>query len=116
MPIHPAYEAEVNKLDRDKVAAELTRPPTVVHYTKLEPSRLGDPFAQEWDTYVREIGRLLAEGHNDDYVVIRGGEILGVWSDKLEALAERYRHPNADSIMVRQIREWEPLIRVSWAR
>ena len=45
----------------------LQAPPTVkrptIHYTQLAEARPGDDFYLEWNTYRREVGRLLAEGH-----------------------------------------------------
>jgi hypothetical protein len=71
---HPASPAEQH------VSAS---PPLV-----LEP--LGDlppdsPIRTEWAFFCRELPRLLAEGHEGRWVLIKGEEIIGFFDNRLEA-------------------------------
>ncbi len=53
----------------------------------------GQPFAQEWKTFKREVSRLLAEGHRGRFAVIKGNEIVSIWDtvrDAEQAARERF--------------------------
>ena len=66
-------------------------PPTSVHYSELTEDRSSDPAAEGWNVYVREVGRLLAEGNEGKWVVIAEGRLIGVYDTKGEgyhAIAE----------------------------
>ena len=60
-------------------------PPTSVHYTELTEDRSSDPAAEGWNVYVREVGRLIAEGNEGKWVVIAEGRLIGVYDTKGEA-------------------------------
>jgi hypothetical protein len=72
--------------------------------------RPGSPIAVEWNTYRREAGRLLAEGHEGRFVLIKGEEIVGIWDNHNEAMDEGYRRFLLTGFLVQQIRTWEPLL------
>jgi hypothetical protein len=59
-------------------------PPTI-HYTELPASKPGDPLYQEWELYRREVGRLLSEGHEGRWILIKGEAIIGIWDTHDEA-------------------------------
>src|SRR5487761_757193 len=65
-------------------------PPTI-HYTELPASRPGEALADEGETYRREVGRLLAEGNEGRYIVIKGQQIIGIWDREKDALAIAYQ-------------------------
>ena len=44
---------------------------TAIHWTELPEDTSGGPLATESNVYRREIGRLLAEGHEGRWVFIR---------------------------------------------
>lgn len=88
------------------------REPPTIHYTELPPSRPGDTLAEEWETYRREVGRLLAEGNEGRYILIKGSEIIGIWATQKEAFAAADQRFPLQSYFVRQILERERLLRM----
>jgi hypothetical protein len=82
-----------------------------IHYTQLPPSQPGSPIATEWDTYRREASRLLNEGHEGKWVLIKGTEIIGIWPTDEEAAREKYSRYLLEPALVHQIQEWETVIR-----
>jgi len=44
------------------------------------------PLEREAETYRREVGRLLAEGHAGRHVLIKGDEIVSIWDTQRDAL------------------------------
>jgi hypothetical protein len=83
-----------------------------IHDTELPRSRPNKPIDLEWETYRREVGRLLAEGHEGKLVFIKGNDIIGVYDTKDEAMDEGRRRYLLDRRLVQQIRTWEPVIRL----
>ena len=83
-----------------------------IHYTELPPAQPGEPLAAEWETYRREAGRLLAEGREGRFVLIKGEEVISLydtWDAARDAGLQRYlREP----FLVHQVRAWEPLLRL----
>jgi hypothetical protein len=86
-------------------------PPTI-HYTELPPPPPGSPLEVEGNTYRREVGRLLAEGHEGRHVLIKGDQILGIWDTNEEALEEGYRRFLLQPFLVQQIQTRERLWRM----
>lgn len=82
-----------------------------IPWTELPPANPHSPLAAEWETYRREVGRLLAEGQEGKYALIKGDEIIGIydtWDAAREAGLEKYLlQPH----VVRRILSREPLIR-----
>ena len=90
-----------------------------IHYTKLTPSTTPGGLSMEWNTFVRELGRLLAEGNEGRHVLIKGDQVIGLWDTFDEACAEgRRRFPGQD-IAVQPVSEWQPLVKLghrgTWA-
>jgi hypothetical protein len=87
-------------------------PPKGIHYTELPESKPGDTLASEWNTYYREVGRLLAESHEGKFVLIKGEEIIGLfpcWDGAWEVGLKRF---GRTSFFVHEIRTEEPYLRV----
>jgi hypothetical protein len=82
-----------------------------IPWTELPPAEPGSALAAEWETYRREIGRLLAEGLEGKAVLIKGDEIVGIYETWQEArevgLEKYYQQPH----MVHPILSREPVIR-----
>jgi hypothetical protein len=93
----------------------LLEPPTI-HYTELPPSKPGDALAEEWETYRREVGRLLAEGQEGRHILIKGSQIIGIWDTHKEAMACGYERFLLQAFFVHQIQERERLLRCRWIR
>ncbi|MBM4067918.1 MAG: hypothetical protein FJ271_03100 [Planctomycetes bacterium] len=82
-----------------------------IPWTELPPSRPESPVAREWETYRREVGRLLAEGEEGRFALIHGDDIVGIfdtWEEAEQAGLERYL---LQAHMVRPILSREPVLR-----
>jgi hypothetical protein len=82
-----------------------------IPWTELPPAQPDSPLAAEWETYRREVGRLLAEGHEGKFALIKGDEIIGIFLTREEA-----RQVGLDKYLlqphtVRPILSREPVIR-----
>jgi hypothetical protein len=73
-----------------------------------------DLLKQEWRTFQRERGRLLAEGHKGRFALVKGDELVGMYPDEDAALRAGYERFGLVSFMVKQImaEEDEPVYRV----
>jgi hypothetical protein len=83
-----------------------------IPYTELPPSAPGSQIDVEWEFYRREVGRLLAEGHEGKFVLIKGEAVIGfydTWEAAYRAGVERYLR---QGFMVHQVRSREPLLRL----
>jgi hypothetical protein len=82
-----------------------------IPWAELPPADPDSPLAAEWETYRREVGRLLAEGQEGKFALIKGDEIIGIygtWDEAKRAGLQKYlREPH----IVRPILSREPLIR-----
>jgi hypothetical protein len=83
--------------------------PQTVHYRELPPAEPGSMIAREWDTYRREAGRLIAEGHEGRYVLIKADQILGLFATKEEAHAAGTTWFLLEPYLIQQVRTHEPL-------
>jgi hypothetical protein len=83
-----------------------------IHYTQLPPAKPGEPLFQEWNTYRREVGRLLNDGQGGRYVLIKSDAVIGIydaWDAAREAGLKRYL---LEPFLVHPIRAEEPHVRV----
>jgi hypothetical protein len=83
-----------------------------IHFTELQPAQSGSQLAQEWEVYRREVGRLLSEGNEGKYVLIKEDQILGLWDTREEAMAVGRRHFLGQAFLVHQVQTRERLFRV----
>jgi hypothetical protein len=86
-------------------------PPNRIHYTQLPPEPPHKPLATESNFYRQEVGRLLAEGHEGKFVLIKSAAIIGMWDTQEEAYAVAVRKFLGQDVLIQQIRTWEPLLR-----
>jgi hypothetical protein len=90
---------------------DLDRLPTI-HYTQMAEARPDSPNYQELRTFRRELPRLLAEGNEGKWALIKGDEIIGVYETFDEGCrvgTERYLlQPH----LVQPLREWQPLFQL----
>ena len=85
-------------------------PEPKIHYTELSADKPDSPLYHEWETYRREVGRLLAEGNEHRWVLIKGEQVVGHWNTRDKAILIGYcKFPN-QAFLVHQIREREPLL------
>jgi hypothetical protein len=83
-----------------------------IHHTELPAARPGDVLAQEWETYRREVPRLLAEGHEGRFVLIKGQQVIAVYPTWAEAREAGLRLYLREPFLVRQVCIEEPLLRI----
>lgn len=84
-----------------------------IHYSELPASQPGSANAEEWETYRREVSRLLQDGHEGKWVLIKHSNIIGLFDDNGSALREGYRRYQQDGFLIHQVQIREPLIRLS---
>ncbi len=108
--------AQIVEFERKRMLAEppvAPQPvePQTIHFSELPEDTSGGRLSIEWNFYRREVGLLLAEGHEGRWVLIRGEEIVGIWDTQEEAeRIRRDRFPLKD-VFLKQIRTREPVIR-----
>jgi hypothetical protein len=78
--------------------------------TKLPEATPGDALFLEWNFYRREVGRLLAEGNEGRYVLIKGEEIIGIWDTHQEAKAASVQRFLMQPCLIHEIRSREPVL------
>lgn len=83
--------------------------PDTIHYSRLPPAEPGSMIAQEWETYRREAGRLLAEGHEGRFVLIKTDQIIGLFDSREEAHTVGAARFLLGPYLVQQVRTHEPL-------
>jgi hypothetical protein len=87
----------------------LERP--TIHFTQLPGDTSGGRGATEWNYYLREVGRLLADGHEGRWVLIKGEEVVGIWDTEAEANRIRLQRFLMQDVLIHQIRTHEPVLR-----
>jgi hypothetical protein len=86
----------------------------MMHWTEIAEDTSGGPLATEWNFYRREVGRLLIQGNDNRWAVITGEQIVGVWDVREAAFAVAAERFPGQPVLVKQILEWEPLIRLPY--
>ncbi len=112
---HELY-AQIMQFEREWVLANPPAPrksvePQTILFSELPEAAPDSRGATEWNCYRREVARLLAEGHEGRWVLIRGEGILGVWDTQEEAERARSEQYPAKDALVKQIRTCEPIVR-----
>jgi hypothetical protein len=64
------------------------------------------PIKAEWAIFRRELSRLLAEGHEGRWVLVKGEEITGVFDTQAEALSTGQQRFGAVPVLIHQILRW----------
>jgi hypothetical protein len=82
-----------------------------VHFTELPEASADDPLRLEWNTYRREVRRLLAEGNEGRHVLIKREQIVGLWDTHDMAMIAGYERFLGQSFLVHQVQERERLLR-----
>jgi hypothetical protein len=89
-------------------ASAVTKAPAGIQFSELPRDDSNGPLAREWNVYCREVGRLLAEGQQGRFVVIKGEEIVGIFDDWAAARVEGLKRFVREPFFVHEIREVEP--------
>jgi hypothetical protein len=87
--------------------------PATIPYTELPDAKPDSPLFEEWNYYRREVGRLLAEGQEGRFILIKGATIVGIWDTQGEAKAVAIQKYLMKPCLIHQIRSREPLVRMS---
>jgi hypothetical protein len=81
-----------------------------IHYSEMAEPAANSPIYREAQTFRRELPRLLAEGHEGKWALIKGDEVIGL----LETFDEGYRVGRERFLLqpfiVQPVRERQPLI------
>jgi hypothetical protein len=86
-------------------------PPQTIHYTELPEDTSDGLITKEWNYYRREVGRLLADGKEGKWVLIKGEEIVGIWDTMQEANLVRLEMFSMQAVLMKQILTQEPVLR-----
>lgn len=86
-----------------------------IHYTQLPDLPPDDEQYHEWNTYRRELPRLLAEGHEGKFALIRGQDIIGVYDSFDEGHRAGLQRYLGQTFAVQPILEQEPLLLLPWS-
>lgn len=108
--VEAMHREAIEKYCREALPSPVKAP--CVHYSELPEVNEGDPLAEEWNTFRREVGRLLSENQEGRFILIKGQEIIGIydsWAAAREAGLQRFL---LDSFLVQHIRTEEPYLRI----
>ena len=86
--------------------------PAMIDFTQLPEASPTSPLCREWNTYRREISRLLADGHEGKFVLIKDETIVGLfdtWDEARQAGLQRYL---LKPFLVHQVQRREPVLRL----
>jgi hypothetical protein len=92
-----------------------SRLPTV-HATQLPEVRSDSPLATEWNFYRTIVGRLLAEGHEGKWILIKNEEIVGIWDTEAKAVAVHLERFAEQPVLLKQLLAREPILRIGYNR
>jgi hypothetical protein len=109
----------VEQVERERMLQDPPppRPPPerpTIHYTELPEDTRDDQIARDWNFYRREVGRLLAEGHEGKWVLIKGEEIVGIWDTREQAEAVALERYLMEPVLLQQILTREPVRGPIW--
>jgi len=90
----------------------MSQPPKTIHYTQLPPSQPGHPRELEWETFRRELPRLIAEGHEGKWVLISKDRILGLYDTRFAGFDEGCRRVYYEGFLVQLVATYQPATRV----
>jgi hypothetical protein len=77
---------------------------------------LGSPLGTEWNTFRRELPRLLQEGHQNRYALIQGETVAAVWGTLHDATQAGYQRFGLTPFLVQKVVLSERPLRAGWLR
>jgi hypothetical protein len=107
--IRRLHRDEVERARREGLPTEPAEPPGIP-CTDLPEASPDSPLFIEWNTYRREVGRLLAEGGQGRFALIKGELVVGLYPTEREALEQGYRMFPCQAFLVHRVQEREPLL------
>lgn len=84
----------------------------------LPPGKPDSPIDVEWDFYRANVEKLLAEGNEGRFILIKGDQVIGIWDTLKEAEDMANEKFLMQPCLIHQIRRREPIIKMSprfWA-
>src|SRR5262245_291577 len=83
-----------------------------IHYSELGPARPDDPNALAWETYRREVARLIADGHEGKSVLLHDDQIAWIFDSWEEAKREGLIRfcVNGQHSLIRHVLTYEPTV------
>jgi len=87
--------------------------PETIPYAELPPPEPDSPLSREWNFYRGEVGRLLKDGHEGQFVLIKGEQIIGIWGTREEAKTVALQKYLMQPCLIQQVRSREPIVRMS---
>jgi hypothetical protein len=84
--------------------------PTIFH-TQLPEDLSFDVAAENWNVYRHEVGRLLAEGHEGRWVLIKERTIIGIWDTEAEVKAIAAQRYLLQPVLIHQVCLEEKVVR-----
>lgn len=85
-----------------------------IHYTQLPELFPEDDLFHEWIAYRRELPRLIAEGNEGRFVLLKGDAIIGIFDAEEAAAKVGYDRFLREPFMVKQVLSHEPVLRIPW--
>lgn len=82
-----------------------------IPYTELPAAQAGSPITHEWDVYRREVARLLEQGLEGKFILIKGDAIVGIWNTQDEAEEVARQRYLLQPVLIHQVRRREPVVR-----
>jgi hypothetical protein len=98
--------------EEGSIMADSGRP--TIHYTELTDLPPDHVLYHEWNTYRRELPRLLAEGQEGKYALLKGEAIVGIFEAESQAFAEGRKRFLMEPFMIQPIRSEEAILRTPW--
>jgi hypothetical protein len=89
----------------------LVRPTQTIQCTELPEDSSDSPAAKNWNYYRGEVARLLGEGHEGHWVLIKDERIVGIWQTEEEANRVRVQRFLMQDVLVHQVLAREPVLR-----
>lgn len=112
--VRSVHRKEIERLQAAGESPLRASAPATVPYTELPEANPGSLFFHEWNTYRREVERLLAEGHEGKWVAIKGEAVLGIFDTVQQAdsvgLAMVLEGKIEEPFALRQILANEPIL------
>lgn len=88
---------------------ELDELPTV-HYTELPEWPADSPTYRECRTFRRELPRLLADGHEGKWALIKGDDVIALCATLDEGHRMGRQRFLMQPFIVQPVREWQPVL------
>jgi hypothetical protein len=112
----PVWRLHREALERAPASPPQPPAPYTIPYTQLPEGHPDSPTATEWNFYRRTVGRLLTEGHEGKWLLIKGEEIVSIWATLAEADTVRQERFLGQPVLLKQILAQEPILRIGYNR